>query len=93
MNITVNKNGITKVAVGGPELDIYSAIELKESLQLLFDKGLKDIELDLSKATSMSTSAIQVLISGSNSFNKLTIEKGSLQPSIIEDLKSMGINL
>jgi len=51
MNVTVDNNGFTKVTVDEPELDIYSAIALKERLHKLLEEGMNGVHLDLSRTT------------------------------------------
>lgn len=89
MSISVNKNNII---VDEEELDIYTALELKDVLQGFLEKGMDNIRLDLSKVGSLSTPAAQVMLSAFLSFKKLDIV-GELRQSLNEDLRSIGIEL
>lgn len=89
MGISVTNN---EIIVDEQELDIYTALELKNVLQGVLENGADDIRLDLSKVSSLSTPAAQVIVSAVRSFKKLDIT-GDIQPSLNDDLRSMGIGI
>lgn len=89
MGISVTNN---EIIVDEEELDIYSSLELKNVLLRVLENGADDIRLDLSRVSSLSTPAAEVIVSAVRSFKKLDFI-GEIQQSIYEDLRSIGIEI
>ncbi len=83
----------TSLVIDGPELDIYDAIDLKDALVKLKEEGVETPILDLSKVLSISTPAIQVILSAQKSFKEFKILGEELHSALISDLKLMEVEL
>ena len=90
MSISVSEN---QVVVEGPDLDIYAAMELRNIFVSLLETGTTDVILNINKVSTLSTPAVQGIISASKSFDNFRIEKDSLQLSLLEEFRSLGIDL
>ena len=88
MKITVEGN---KVSVNEEELDIYSAVELKDRLLELFENGVREVVLDLGIVERISTPGLQVLLSAKRSFDRMEVEE--LQSCVGDELKMLGVEL
>lgn len=90
MQIIVENN---EIIINDSDLDIYAALELKGRLDAFLKEGLKKAVLDLSRVSSLSTPAVQVILSAADEFESLDIKKCPLNQTLIEDLRSIGIKL
>ncbi|MCK4739327.1 MAG: hypothetical protein KAT46_05205 [Deltaproteobacteria bacterium] len=87
MDIEVKKN---KVSITTEDLNIYVAMDLKEVFDELNNKGEQEVSLDISKASSISTPLIQVILSAKKTFKNFTLNK-NIASSVTDDTNSLGI--
>ncbi|MDH4226789.1 MAG: hypothetical protein OEV59_03410 [Deltaproteobacteria bacterium] len=90
MGIKVEEN---TVIFEGSEIDIYDALDLRNALLELQGKGVTSVNLDLSSVESLSTPAIQVVISAKATFDTLVFSGSGLRPTVQEEFKLMCLSI
>ncbi|MCK5237704.1 MAG: hypothetical protein KAR06_12070 [Deltaproteobacteria bacterium] len=91
MEMSVNKMSIT---VKSDKVDIYGALELHKAIKKFFDDGKDSLTISLSKVKTISTPAIQVILSAQKSFKKgLNIKKGTVSKEVKSDFETLGVSL
>jgi anti-sigma B factor antagonist len=88
MQLKIEENGAVRVIyVKEERLDAHNSDEFKAELNRLFDRGMKDLLIDLKEVRFIDSSGLGVLVSG---FKNASARQGSLKLSGLQNqVKSM----
>ena len=86
----IKKKGNT-IIIGEEDLDIYMADPLKIEILDMFEKNKKNMSLDMSSVTRITTPVIQVILSSQKSFKSFKLK--SVSDAVSDDLIKFGVNI